>query len=202
MNKILNGQAAQRRSSTGHWSRRALAWVILAGTAITGLTGCGYTLVGRASNIPEDIRQVYVEPMENGTARLQVEQILTQAILDELVTRRRFEVINEINDADAILKGKVLDFAVRPLTFDATGLADNFEIKITADMRFQRPLAPGAEEGAEPEIIWSNSRYVFREDYLLDSQAGSGFIDRENIAIEETSVRFAETLVTDLLEGF
>lgn len=169
---------------------------------VTSLTGCGYTLVGQASNIPEDIKAVYVEPLENGTSRLQVEQILTQAILDELVTRRRFEVINDPADADALLRGKVLGFAVRPLTFDASGLADNFEIKITADMSFERPLAPGAEEGAEPEVIWNNARYLFRQDYPLESGAGTGYLDRENLAIEETSIRFAETLVTDLLEGF
>ena len=169
---------------------------------VVGLTGCGYSLVGRASNIPEDIKAVYVEPLANDTSRLQVEQILTQAILDELVTRRRFEVINSEADADAILRGRVLGFAVRPLTFDASGLADNFEIKITADMRFERPLDPGAEEGAEPEVIWSNARYLFRQDYPLETGAGTGYLDRENLAIEETSTRFAETLVTDLLEGF
>ncbi|MEO1367775.1 MAG: hypothetical protein AAFX50_11415, partial [Acidobacteriota bacterium] len=61
--------------------------------------GCGYTLVGRASNIPDDIREIYVEPLVNQTQRQQVEQLLTQAIIDELVTRRRFEVINDITEA-------------------------------------------------------------------------------------------------------
>lgn len=193
------GNEAGRSETPGAGRRSAVAFVAL---CCVLLTGCGYSLVGRASNIPEDIKRVYVEPLVNDTSRLQVEQILTQAILDELVTRRRFEVINDEADADAILRGHVLGFAVRPLTFDASGLADNFEIKITADMRFERPLAPGAEEDAEPEVIWSNARYLFRQDYPLETATGTGYLDRENIAIEETSIRFAETLVTDLLEGF
>jgi len=173
---------------------RALAILLAAITT----AGCGYSLVGRASNLPEDIKNVYVESLENGTQRPQVEQILTQAINEELLTRRRFSVVNSAADADAILRGRVERFGVRPLTFDAQGLVDRFEISITADMKFQRPPGPTGEEG---EVIWANSRYIFREDYPVEDEGGVYF-DRENIAIEETSERFAETLITDLLEGF
>ena len=162
------------------------------------MAGCGYNLVGRASTLPDDIQKIYVEPLVNETQRPQVDQILTQAIADELVTRRRLKVQNSAAGADAILRGKVLTFGVRPLTFDADGLADNFEISITADMRFERPPRPGENEG---EVVWANARYLFREDYPLEDD-DAAYFDRENLAIEETSVRFAEALVTDLLEGF
>ncbi|MEM6794547.1 MAG: LPS assembly lipoprotein LptE [Acidobacteriota bacterium] len=170
------------------------------GLALLALSGCGYTLVGQASNLPEDIEEVFVAPLENSTSRQQVEQVLTQAIIDEMVTRRRFEVINSRERADAILRGRVTGFEVRPVTFDAEGLADNFEVSITADMAFERPKVEGQDEA---EVIWKNSRYIFREDYELgESGTSSDFFDAEDVAIEETSVRFAETLVTDLLEGF
>ena len=171
--------------------------VSLAAAAL--LAGCGYTLVGQTSTIPDDVRRIYIEPLVNETQRAQVEQILTQAITDEMVTRRRnFTVTSSRGDADAILAGKVVSFGVRALTFDADGLANNFEITITADMRFERPPKPGQDEG---EVIWSNSRYFFREDYPLEDD-GTAYFDRENLAIEETAVQFAETMVTDLLEGF
>jgi outer membrane lipopolysaccharide assembly protein LptE/RlpB len=162
------------------------------------LAGCGYTLVGRSNNLPEDVRKIYVAPLENRTPRSQVEQILTQALLDELVKRRRFEVINSEAAADAVLRGAVVTFAVRPVTFDADGLANKFEISITADMRFERPPRGGANE---PTVLWASSRYSFREDYPL-TEGGLSYFDRENLAIEETAETFAETLVTDLLEGF
>jgi len=170
--------------------------LILGATLV--LTGCGYNLVGRGSNIPDDVKLVYIEPLVNETQRVQVEQILTQAIVDELVTRRQFTIANSASEADAILRGKVTTFDVRPVTFDADGLADNFEIAITADMRFERPPKLGDNEG---EVIWANARYLFRQDYPLDPE-DAGYFDRENIAITETSGRFAETMVTDLLEGF
>ena len=172
--------------------------IVLLMSAAALLAGCGYNLVGRASTLPEDIQNIYVESLVNETQRPQVEQILTQAIADELVTRRRFKVQNSAAGADAILRGKVLTFSVRPLTFDADGLADNFEISITADMRFERPPKLDENEG---EVVWANARYLFREDYPLEEE-GTAYFDRENLAIEETAVLFAETLVTDLLEGF
>ncbi len=161
------------------------------------VSGCGYTLVGLGSNLPEDIQTIYVESLVNQTQRPQVEQILTNAIADELLTRRRYEVVNSAGEADAILRGKVLTFRLRPVTFDQEGLATNFEVEIAGDMKFQR--IPGAD-GEEGEVLWANSRYVFRQDYSVED--GAGFFDRENTAIEETSERFAKTLVTDLLEGF
>ena len=182
------------------WTLRTTGWarVVLGLGLALALTGCGYHLAGRASNLPEDIKSIYVQTLVNETPRSQVEQILTQALSDELLTRRRFEVVNSATEADAILSGKVKSFAVRPLTFDADGLADNFEITITADMKFARPLRAGE---SEEQIVWSNARYVFREDYPLED-ASATYFDRENLAIEETSVQFAETMVTDLLEGF
>lgn len=173
-----------------------LSVILVAGSSLLG--GCGYTLAGRGNNIPEDIQKVFLASLENETSRSQVEQILTDAISNELVTRRRFEVVNSGSEADAVLKGKVLDFSVIPVTFDANGLANNFEITISADMVFQR--VPGAD-GQEGEVIWKNARYLFREDYPLE-EGDVAFFDRENLAIEETSIRFAETMVTDLLEGF
>lgn len=183
----------------GSMARKSMARVGTA-TLVAGVmlltAGCGYNLVGRASNIPEDIRKIFVEPLANSTSRAQVEQILTRAISDELLTRRRYEIVNSAAEADAILRGNVLSFLVRPVTFDTDGLATSFEVVISADMKFQRAAA-----GEEGDVIWSNSRYQFRQDYPLEEEQ-TAYFDRENIAIESTSEQFAKTLVTDLLEGF
>lgn len=175
----------------------SLALRAVSTAAVLLLAGCGYALVGRGSNLPEDIDAVYVEPLVNQTARPQVEQILTSALTDELVTRRRFALVDR-EEADAVLRGTVSGFTVRPVGFGPDGLASDFEIAITADMIFHRVPTADDEEG---EVIWQNSRYVFRQDYPLE-EGGGDYFDRENLAIEETAEEFAETLVTDLLEGF
>lgn len=155
--------------------------------------GCGYALVGRASNIPEDVRQVFLKPLENATPRVQVDQILSRALADELVTRQRFAVLSSAEGADAEIAGTVQGFVVNPVTFDADGRATEYEISITVKMVFRR-LAPES-------VLWQNDRYVFRDSYQLEASE-LGYQDRETPALEATAKKFAETVITDLLEGF
>ena len=166
----------------------ALAALLLA------LSGCGYALVGRGSNVPEDVKAVYIQPLVNQTQRQQVEQSLTQAIATELVTRQRFSIVGSEAQANAEIVGAVTGFTVTPVTFDATGRANEYEIAITAQITFKRV-------GTEGKVIWKSDRYTFRENYPVETSSAEYF-DREDQAIELASERFAETLVTNLLEGF
>jgi outer membrane lipopolysaccharide assembly protein LptE/RlpB len=170
-------------------SRAAVALVALA-----VLAGCGYRLVGTASNIPQEIRVVRLDSFENRTGRVQVEQILTSAVADELVTRQRFEVLTaDEGDPDGEITGAVTGFNVRPVSFDAEGRATEYEIAITVQVIFRQ---------IDPEqVIWQNDRYQFRDSYQLEASE-LGYFDRETPAIEATARKFAETMVTDLLEGF
>ena len=161
---------------------------------LLSLTGCGYALVGRgASNIPADVREVYVRPLENRTQRTQVEQALTRAIANEMVTRNRFSVSGNAEEADAELSGAVIGFDVRPVAFDTSGRATQYEIVVIAQIAFKRV--------GSDEVIWSNDRYVFRESYEIEATE-TAYFDREDEAIEEAAEKFAETMVSDLLEGF
>jgi len=162
--------------------------------AFLALAGCGYALVGKGSNIPDDVRSVYLQPLQNRTPRQQVEQELTQAIAQELVTRQRFAVVGNAAEATAEITGAVTGFGVTPVTFDNTGRATEYEISITAQIAFKRT-------GTEGKVLWKSDNYTFRENYPVEASQ-SAYIDLENGAIQKASKRFAETLVTSLLEGF
>ena len=169
------------------------AGALLLGVSLLSLGGCGYALVGRGSNLPADIKNVYIRPLENRTPRSQVEQALTRAIAEEMVQRQRFAVLGGPEGADAELSGAVTGFDVRPVAFDATGRATQYEIVVVASISFKRL--------GTDKVIWSNDRYVFRESYELEA-SGAAYFDREDEAIEEAAERFAETMVSDLREGF
>ncbi len=174
------------------------ARAVAAAAIVVAPAGCGYTLVGTASNIPEDIRRVYLQPFENKTSRVELEQFLTQAIADELVTRPRFEIVASEAVADAVIRGTVTAFRVAPITFTTDGRAQEYEFTLVVDVSFRRVSTDDEEEG---ETIWANDRYQFRESYEVQSP-DSAFFDRENLAIEDSAERFADTMVTDLLEAF
>ena len=164
----------------------------LLGVSFLILSGCGYALVGRGSNLPADIKSVYLRPLENRTPRSQVEQALTRAIADELVQRQRFSVIGAPEGADAELSGAVVSYGATPVTFDPSGRATEYEISLTAQIVFKRT--------GQDQPLWSNDRYTFRETYPIT--AGADYVDLEDTAIQEAAERFAETMVSDLLEGF
>jgi outer membrane lipopolysaccharide assembly protein LptE/RlpB len=172
-------------------SRAPLAALLL--LAMPLLHGCGYALVGRGTNIPDHIQRIYLSPLENATRRSEVEQILTRALAEELVTRRRFTLVNESTQADAVLDGRVLLFDVSPTTFDEEGRSTEYQITITASMAFR--------DRAADQVLWQNDRYVYKESYEVEQDKQSYF-DREKLAIEEAAGRFARTVVIDLLEGF
>jgi outer membrane lipopolysaccharide assembly protein LptE/RlpB len=174
--------------------RSSLVPLILLVAVTAAQLGCGYALVGRVSSLPADIKAVYVAPLENQTTRAQLEQFLTGAITDELVKRRRFTIVRGADEADAQLAGSVTSFHVTPVTFDANGRAQEYEISIVAAVKFHRT-------GGEQAVVWQNDRYLFRETYEIDASA-EDFFDRENEAIAKASLKFAESMVADLLEGF
>ena len=156
--------------------------------------GCGYALVGRATSVPDDVRSVYLKTFENKTNRVQLEEILTRAVADELVTRKRFQLTTAADGAQAEIRGSVIGFDVTPVSLDAQGRATEYQIIITAQVRFVRT-------NEERTILWASDRYQFRRSYPVDVSRALYF-DRENLALEDVSQDFAETMVSDLLEGF
>jgi hypothetical protein len=157
--------------------------------------GCGYALVGQGSNIPADVKIIFLEPLENLTRRAQIEQILGQAIADEVVLRGRFDLASNAEGAQAVLSGSITNFVVTPVRFDNEGLAEEYEVSILAAMEFTRT-------DASQQVLWRNPNYIFRTNYELEQEEATSFFDREILAIDAVSVLFAQTLLTDLQEGF
>ena len=53
----------------------------------------------------------------------------------------------------------------------------------------------------DEKALWENPAYTFRDNYQFSASAAS-YVDRENEAIDRVAERFAQSLVTSLLEGF
>jgi outer membrane lipopolysaccharide assembly protein LptE/RlpB len=174
-------------------SRRRLLHAAALALAVAPLAGCGYALVGRGTNIPDNIQSIYLAPLENETRRSEVEQILTRALAEELVSRRRFTLVNDSGGADGVIDGAVVGFDATPMIFDEEGRATEYQITITARMRFK--------DRAADEVLWQNDRYVYKESYPVEP-GEVDYFDREKLAIEEAAGKFARTVVVDILEGF
>ena len=156
-------------------------------------SGCGYSLVGKGSTLPEGIKVVQFTTLENRTQRAGLEQRLSAEIARELASRGRFKVQSGAEGANALLSGAVSGFDLYPVSFDAQGRATDYQVRVTAQVSLKT-----VPEGA---TLWENPSYTFRDNYQFSSSAAS-YVDRENEAIDKVAGRFAQSLVTSLLEGF
>jgi len=158
-------------------------------------TACGYTLVGTAQNLlPPTVHTIQAPAFVNRTTRVELEQRVTQAVADEFVSRGRLRLVTVPKDADVILRGSIDSFGIFPIAFNAQGRATQYQISITANIEL-------VDHRAEDKVLWKNDQYRFTENYQTNTESTDAF-DQETRAIREIAVRFAETLVTNLLEGF
>ncbi|MFY9552444.1 MAG: LPS assembly lipoprotein LptE [Thermoanaerobaculia bacterium] len=171
--------------------RAAGGFVLLA--ALLGPAGCGYALVGKSSSLPESIRVIQFTTLENLTPRVGLEQRFSAEIARELASRGRFKVQASAEGADAVLAGAVTGFNLYPVAFDSQGRATDYQVQVSARVSLKRLPAGDA--------LWENPAFTFRDNYQFSATAAS-YVDRENDAIDRVAGRFAQSLVTSLLEGF
>lgn len=156
-------------------------------------SGCGYALVGRGNLLDPGIKTIYVPAFVNRTTRVELEQRVTQAVAEEFVSRGRLRLVSNPNDANAVLRGSIDTFDLFPIAFDQ-GRATRYQISITAKIEL-------LDHRNEDKVVWKNDQYRFTENYEVNLASTDAF-DQESRAIREIAVRFAEGLVTNLLEGF
>jgi outer membrane lipopolysaccharide assembly protein LptE/RlpB len=166
---------------------------LLAFTCILG-AGCGYHTTGHAVTIPENVRTIAVPAFVNQTQTFKIEQMLTSAVVRELVTRTHYRVINQqSDDADAALHGTVLSTYTTPLTYDSqTGRAASVLVVISIKVSLV---------DKQGKVLYQNPSYLFREQYEVSRDLNS-FFEEDSPAFQRLSRDFAQTLVSNILEGF
>jgi outer membrane lipopolysaccharide assembly protein LptE/RlpB len=162
--------------------------------ALLALTGCGYVLVGHSNFLDPKIKTVVVPAFVNRTTRVELEQQVTQAVADEMVARGRLKLVNNPKDADIVLRGSIDSFGIFPIGFNQQGRATQYQISITAKIEL-------LDHRNEDKVLWKNDQYRFAENYQVNLESTDAF-NQESRAIRGIAQRFAETLVTNLLEGF
>jgi outer membrane lipopolysaccharide assembly protein LptE/RlpB len=162
--------------------------------SFTSFVGCGYHTAGHMVTIPENVRTIAVPAFVSQTQTFKIEQILTGAVVREMVTRTRYHIVNEPSEAaDATLSGTVLAASSTPLTYDSqTGRAASALIVVTMKV---------ALTDKQGKILYQNPSYLFREQYEISSDLAT-FFEEDSPAFERLSRQFAQTLVSNLLEGF
>jgi hypothetical protein len=161
--------------------------------ALVALAGCGYHLTGRATTLPSAIRTIGIPTFVNRTSRPELEQRVTEHVIDEFTTRGRLRILPGEDGAQAVLKGTILGYTANPVVISELGRATRYEIQITARVVLS--------EVQTDRVLWEDDHFVFKRQYDLSGSPES-FVDQEIVAIDDVATDFARSVVTSILEGF
>ena len=166
---------------------------------VSVLPGCGYSLAGRGSFLPDYIQVVGVPQLVNRTTFFDVEQVLTEKVRAEFIGRGKYRIIPETTGADAVLSSEVLSIFVQPSGYTDAQLASRYMFTVTMKVAFT--------DARTNEVLWSNDALTFREEYELITRGnvalqGEAFLDQERAAFDRIASDIARTVVTAILEAF
>ena len=159
------------------------------------LAGCGYhTSNHSAVKLPSGINTVAVPIFINKTQSYRAEQVLTQAVIREFISRSPYRILTSDNGtADAVLHGTVVTTNTYPLTYDSqTGRQSSAIVQINMSVKLVDKRG---------KTLFENPNYMFREQYQVSREVTS-FFDESPPAVDRLSRDFARTLVAEILEGF
>ena len=123
--------------------------------------GCGYTFRGSGSALPPDVRSIYIPQVDNNSTKLGLATVLTDAIRDEFDAYGAVSVVDNQNEADAVLKVTIVDVkettsAVRANT--NTSLQMQTTMFLTAELR--RVTGP---------VLWRDNQIRVTQTFGADS---------------------------------
>jgi hypothetical protein len=174
--------------------------VCLALSLLAPLTGCGYSLAGRGSFLPESIKVIAVPLFTNNTNVFELERRITDKVRSELSARGKYRVEPTTDKPhDAILSGVITSVTVAPTAFNNANLATRLVLTLTANVELRT-----AGEGGK--VIWANPSLQFREEYDVSSSAqatdAAAFLGNDINALERLSIEFARSVIAAMLEAF
>jgi hypothetical protein len=156
--------------------------------------GCGYHVAGRGAALPAQWKTLAVPALVNQTPRFQIEQRLTEALVQELLARTAYRVVPEEAQADATLRGEVTSIESNAVLFDtATGRATTMLVTVKVKVSLM--------DRATQKIYYRDDNFVFREQYEISTDTGS-FFEEQQPALRRMARDFAARLVSAILENF
>lgn len=188
--------SADRRSRVKGLTGRPVLLLLLATAAATA--SCGYSLAGRGSFLPTHIRTIGIPTVTNNTNLFEVEEAITQRIRAEFISRGRYKVIPEVQGADAVLSGEIMNVSVVPISFNDQHQASRYAITIRARIEFR--------DVQSSKVLWNDPALQFSEEYdvatageVLDAAA---FFGQDSNALERLSTAFSRAVVSAIMEAF
>lgn len=97
------------------------------------LNGCGYSLVGTGSSLPDHLKTISIPVFTNNSSQPEIHRELTSAIIDSFVTDGRVKVVPN-NQSDMVMTGNLFHYELRTVAFSTGDLASGYIVELGVDV--------------------------------------------------------------------
>lgn len=159
-----------------------------------GLVSCGYHVAGAVSVLPKNVKTIAIPAFGNATNGYRISEVITAAVAREFISRTRYKIVADPDNADAVLSGSVVNSFAYPTTFDPqTGRAAGVQVVVF--------LALTLRDRATNAVLFDRPHMEFRQTYEI-SVNPAAYFDESNVAMDRMSRDVARTVVSAVLENF
>lgn len=185
------GHSRPNPSPRRPFPRRAF---LAACSGLLGLSGCGYQVVGKSTNLPGTVRTIAIPAFSNSASTQKLAQKLTAAVHREFLTRTRFAITPDPAQADAILQGHVINFLPIPTVIDpSTGRQAGIQTVMQLSLQLT--------DRATGKPLYSRPNFEVRERYEVSTDPKAYFLESDP-ALERLAQDVARSVVSAVLSGF
>lgn len=163
------------------FTRRVISLLLILLTA-----GCGYRYYSQADSVERNIKNIYVDGFTNDTPEAIIENDFRNAFISQFIKGQRFNVVDNIESADAILKGDIKNLVFANIAYRGENdLAVAHRITVTLSLTLMR------KEGADA-IIWSDQNFSQWADETLDEKIINAAQSSSRVALSKLANDTAE----------
>lgn len=171
---------------------------LLVGVLAAMLAGCGYHVSGSTDLLPKTIHTIAIPAFDNVTTRYKLTDRLPEAISRELIARTRYRIVPEAAQADAVLRGVIVNYVGYPTVFDqASGRASGLQANVTMQISLT--------ERATGKVIFSRPSFEMKQQYEISTVSSGNpraYFEESETALNRLSRDLARKLVSAILENF
>ncbi len=161
--------------------------------ALLSTAACGYHVGAHADLLPKSLKTIAVPAFANVTTRYDLARMLPEDIAREFLSRTRYRVVSDPEQADAVLTGSVVRFTSYPTTADQNGRATAVQASVILQLTLK-----DQHTGA---VLFNRPGFEFKERYAI-SVSPEDYFDESGVAMMRLSKAVADSVVTAILENF
>ncbi|HEY9283978.1 MAG TPA: LptE family protein [Pyrinomonadaceae bacterium] len=148
----------------------------------------------KKSGLPGSVSTVAVPPFQNQALRYKIESRFTDAVAQELIRRGRgLRVQSRREGADVVVDGLIKEFYFGGVLLDDRGRARIFEVTVVGAVTLR--------DQANNRVLYDNQNYVYKGEFEFANDPRT-FFNEEDPAVLRIARKFAEDLVSTLVNGF